>query len=132
MAEKNNSICDICGKGYYVCRSCKDSANLYPFKNFTDTAEHYKVFQVIRGYTFGIYTKEDAREKFKNIDLHDLESFRPHIKQIVKDILKEEKHIVDNVDGATTVKSTASRKRNYKVNKVEVDTIIENENAEIE
>ena len=30
---------------------------------------------------------DEAREKFKNIDLTDIESFMPHIKKIVKDII---------------------------------------------
>lgn len=113
MTEKNNATCSICGKPYYVCMSCKDSMNLHPFKSFTDTAEHYKVFQVVRGYNTGIYTKDEARVKFENVDLQDLESFRPHIKQIVKDILKEETTKVTTEEAV--VAAPVSRKRNYKV-----------------
>lgn len=133
MAEKNNATCGICGRGYYVCHSCKDSVKLHPFKNFTDTAEHYKVFQVVRGYSTGVYTKDEAKEKFQNVDLQDLEDYMPHIKQIIKDILKEEKHIVENIidepvkvaqtmDETVAVKPTYSRKRNYKVNNEVVET----------
>ena len=135
MAEKNNAVCDICGKGYYVCLSCSDAMRLHPYKSFTDTAEHFKVFQVVKGLLTGVYTKDEAKEKFKNIDLKDIDSFKPHIKDIIKDVLKEEKvvvkaakkvedvvvedvvevkveetEIVENV-----VKPTVSRKKNYRV-----------------
>ena len=123
MAERNNATCDICGKGYYMCLSCKDAIALHPFKRFTDTSEHYKVFQVVRGLSTGVYTKEEAREKLKNIDLSDLESFRPHIKRIIKNVLKEEKPIVEKV---------SSRKKNYKVNEVEVDEKIDSESEIVE
>lgn len=137
MTEKNNAVCSICGKEYYACLSCSDAMKLHPFKSFTDTAEHFKVFQVVRGLSTGVYTKDEAKEKLKNIDLTDIESFRPHIRDIIKDVLKEEKvvivvettekientvaedvaeikveetEIVENV-----VKPTVSRKRSYKV-----------------
>lgn len=140
MTEKNNAVCSICGKEYYACLSCSDAMKLHPFKSFTDTAEHFKVFQVVRGLSTGVYTKDEAKEKFKNIDLKDIESFRPHIKKIIKDVLKEDKaevvvetteeieHTVvkDVVEVKVeeteisevikdVVKPTVSRKRNYKV-----------------
>lgn len=135
MAEKHNATCKICGKSYYACMSCADTMKLHPFKSFTDTAEHFKVFQVVRGLSTGVYTKDEAKEKFKNIDLSDMESFRPHIKEIVKDVLKEEKVVVkateevedvvvEDVVEVTveeteivkdTVKPTMSRKKNYRV-----------------
>jgi uncharacterized CHY-type Zn-finger protein len=124
MAERNNATCSICGKDYYMCMSCKDTIELHPFKKFTDTAEHYKIFQVVRGFSTGVYTKDEAKEKFKNIDLRDIESFRPHIKKVIKDILKEEKPVIKHVE--TTVvkekpavemdeKMVMSRRKNYKV-----------------
>lgn len=126
MAEKNNATCSICGKEYYACLSCRDSVQLAPWKIHTDTSEHYKVFQIVRGYSTGVYTKDEAREKFKNIDLRDLESFRPHIKKIIKDVLKEEKQIVEKIEETKTVvaeektvkpvdRTTMPRKKNYKV-----------------
>ena len=92
MANKTNATCSICGNEYYMCLSCHDKINSW--KIYTDTAEHYKVFQVVRGFSNNVYTKDEAREKLKNINLVDLESFRPHIKEIVKNILKEDKQIV--------------------------------------
>lgn len=135
MAERNNAVCSICGKEYYACKSCADSMKLHPWKAFADTQECYKVFQVVRGFSTGVYTKEEANEKFQNVDLKDVDSFRPHIKKIVKDILKEDKVVVNTaekientiVEGVTEVKveeteiaenvveSIVPRKRKYKV-----------------
>lgn len=120
MAENNNATCKICGKSYYACMSCADSMKAHPWKVFTDTSEHYKVFQVVRGLSTGVYTKDAAKEKLKNIDLKDIESFRPHIKDIIKDVLKEEKVDVkedvveETMPDEVAVKLTTTRKRNYK------------------
>lgn len=89
--NKHNAICSICGTSYYKCLSCKDTMKLSPWKKHTDTSEHYKVFQVLRGYNTGVYTKEEAKLKLYNIDLSDLESYREHIKELIKEILKEDK-----------------------------------------
>ena len=121
MAEKKNATCKICGKPYYICMSCSDSMKAHPWKIFTDTSEHYKVFQVVRGLSTGVYTKDEAKEKFKNIDLKDIESFRPHIKDIIKDVLKEEEKVdVEKVATEEVAidevvkKTTVSRKKNYR------------------
>ena len=118
MENKNNSICSICGKEYYACLSCHDSMRINPWKVYTDTSEHYKVFQIVRGYNTGVYNKDEAKEKLNNVNLDDIESFRPHIKQIVKDILKEKKQIKKPVEAEAETemvvnKPVVSRKRNY-------------------
>lgn len=135
MAEKNNAVCDICGKEYYVCLSCSDAMKLHPFKSFTDTAEHFKVFQVVKGFLTGVYTKDEARERLQNVDLKDADSFKPHIKKILDDIFKEDKVVIDTTEKIEdaiaedvreikveeaeivedVVKPVVSRKRNYKV-----------------
>lgn len=90
MKKKNNAICSICGKSYHVCSSCKDVIKESPWKLHTDTPEHYKIYQVIHGLSTGVYTKEEAKLKFKNIDLSDLESFRENIKNIIEDVIGED------------------------------------------
>jgi hypothetical protein len=117
MAE-NNATCSICGKDYRMCISCADAMKASPWKMHTDTAEHYKVYQILHGLTVGVYTEDEAKSKFNNVDLSDLEDFRPHIKQRIKDILKKENPIeevkpFENVE--VVVKPVVSRKRNYKV-----------------
>lgn len=128
MAE-NNAVCSICGKEYYACLSCHDSIKVNPWKAFTDTSEHYKVFQIVRGLSTKVYTKEEARNKLKNVNLEDLDSYMPNIKKIIKDVIKEEKPVaktVENVENivesdvavdeqAVVEKPAYSRKRNNRV-----------------
>lgn len=91
MADKNNATCSICGKGYYKCLSCVDKLKLEPWKQYTDTSEHYKIFQVIHGYNTDVYTKEEAREKLRSIDMSDIDDLRENIKKTIKDIMREDK-----------------------------------------
>lgn len=120
MAERYNATCSICGKNYHKCLSCRDSMKLKPWIMFTDTAEHYKVFQAIRGYNIGIYNKDEFKSKLINIDLSDLESYEDSVKALIKDVLKEDEvvePIIVPIEDENTVvkKTTVSRKRNYKV-----------------
>lgn len=94
MAEKNNATCSICGNGYHVCYSCKDSMQLQPWKIHCCSADCYKAYQVVRGFSTGVYTKDEFKSKLKNIDLSNLENYREHIKAIIKDALKKEKPVV--------------------------------------
>ena len=127
MAEKNNAKCSICGRDYYMCLSCKDTMSAHPWKRFCDTSNHYQVFQVIRGYNTNVYTKDEARIKLKNINLEDIEDFKPNVKDMIKGILKEEKPVVKAVEKVeepieaevateemVVEKPVISRKRSYK------------------
>lgn len=134
MAE-NNATCSICGNGYHLCLSCRDSIQLAPYKVHCCSADCYKVFQVIRGFSTGVYAKEEFRSKLKNLDLSNLENYREHIKVLIKDALKEEKPVAKTVEKVKTVveavkpadteiaevkekmvdKPIVSRKRNYKI-----------------
>ena len=125
MAEKNNATCSICGNSYHKCLSCRDSMKLQPWKIYTDTAECYKVFQVVKGFSTGVYTKDEFKSKLKNIDLSNLENYREHIKSLIKDALKEDEVVADSIveDYVATEKEVSviekpiiSRKRNYKAN----------------
>lgn len=131
VAEKDNAVCSICGNPYHKCLSCRDSMKLQPWKMFTDTAEHYKVFQAVKGFSTGIYDKDEFKSKLKNIDLSDLENYKENIKVLIKNVLKEKtiKNTV-KIDEAVedvikiepvevkeeAVEKSISRKRNYKAN----------------
>ena len=120
MAE-NNALCSICGKGYYKCLSCKDSMSLSPWKIHTDTSEHYKVYQIIHGYSTGVYDKEEARLKLQMVDLSDLNSFRKHIKSLIKDILDDTDNKNDsdctnvNDEKDNALKNVKITRKKYKV-----------------
>jgi hypothetical protein len=139
MAE-NNATCSICGNGYHLCLSCRDAIQLAPYKVHCCSADCYKVFQVIRGFSTGVYTEEEFKSKLKNLDLSNLENYREHIKALIKNALKEKpttkivkenksveikvveveknavvKDVVNVEKTDDIVKPTVSRKRNYKV-----------------
>ena len=105
MAE-NNATCSICGNGYHLCLSCRDSIQLAPYKVHCCSADCYKVFQVIRGFSTGVYAKEEFKSKLKNLDLSNLENYREHIKALIKDALKEEKPVAKTVGKVKTVAET--------------------------
>lgn len=101
MAEKNNATCSICGKSYHTCLSCKDLITLSPWKIHTDTSEHYKIYQILHGYSTGVYSKDEAKSKLQMVDLSDLDSFREHIKSVIKDILKDTE--IENIDTSVDI-----------------------------
>lgn len=121
MSEQINAYCTICGNGYHMCLSCKDKMKMSPWKMYADSAEHYKIHQIIYGLSTKVYTEDEALLKLKNVDLSDLETFKPNIKAIIKGILEKEKIAEEVVEKAETEektiveKPTYSRKRNYKV-----------------
>ena len=124
MVEKNNAVCSICGSPYHLCLSCKDSMKLHPWKIHCCSSECYKTFQIVKGFNNKVYTKEEAKDKFKNVDLSNLENFVPHIKKIVKDILKEEKPMINKV--------VSLKKKTYQTNEVVVDEKIKDKIVECE
>ena len=111
MQEKNNSFCAICNKPYYLCLSCKDKIKLKPYKVHTDTAEHYKIFEVLRGYNLGLLSKERAKEMLEKVNLSDIETFKEKIKEKIDEIMKvetvTEKDIVEKI-----IKKTNKRTKN--------------------
>lgn len=87
MAESINAYCSVCGKGYYKCLSCRTMMQSQPWKQYTDTSEHYKIHQVVRGYVTDVYTKAEACERLQQIDLSDLAELRVEIREVINEIM---------------------------------------------
>lgn len=104
MAEKINATCAICGKGYHLCMSCKDMISMTPWKKHTDTSEHYKIYQIIHGYSTKVYTKAEARAKLKKVDLSDFDMLRDNIKSVITDIMDAD--VVAPVKKVTRTRNT--------------------------
>lgn len=121
MKEKANSKCAICGKDYYVCVSCKDFINLHPWKYHTDTAEHYKIFQILLGETNGIYTTAEAKKKLQNVDLSDKDSLRDSVRKNIDRIMsyKEDEVKTEKSVETKNVKDTkvSDKKNVFKISK---------------
>lgn len=105
MAYKNNARCAICDGEYYVCQSCKEFLRLEPWKIHTDTSECYKVFQIIHGYSTGIYDKAEAKEKLNNVDLSKLNTFKENIQSIINDIMAYTVEVPDTSKNAETTET---------------------------
>lgn len=123
MGSQNNAICDVCGKPYKLCLSCKDHLALQPWKVHTDTAEHYKVYQVLLGFNTGVYDIAEAKAKLQTIDLSDKDTYLTEIKEVIDKILAYEDKPVEVNEPVKEVKST-SKKTKKKANKtVRTETV---------
>lgn len=115
MTNKNNAICRICGQPYYLCTSCKDFQILYPWKLHTDTTEHYKIYQIIHGYSTGIYNKSEAKERLENVDLSDLKTLRENIQVIINEIIKSDNDKIETVQQEVENKNKTRLSRSKKM-----------------
>lgn len=138
MAEKINATCSICGKGYYKCLSCQSMMQSQSWKQYTDTSEHYKIFQVVRGFTTSMYTRDEAKERLQSIDLSDLNELRDNIQEIIKDILKDDKEsfmVNDSVEQQVPVMEqvveqpsyVGRKKKRYVSEQVNTDVAVDSE-----
>ena len=91
MAQELNATCDICGKKYYVCNSCKEVKSFTPWRTVTDTMQHYIIFLALSEYT-KTKDKEKAKEELSKCDLSELDTFNENIKSATKEIMKEKKN----------------------------------------
>lgn len=98
MVEKNNATCSICGKGYHMCLSCKDEMKSKPWKLHTCSSEHYKIFSIVKGYSFGVYNKSEAKKRLQKVDLSDFDSLRENIKNIINEIMEPSKKTKASVE----------------------------------
>lgn len=86
MAERINSYCTVCGKGYHLCISC-GSHKLTPWRAITDTSEHYKIHQILSAVTCGVYSEAEAKEKLMNVDLSDIGTYKKNVRDAINDII---------------------------------------------
>lgn len=92
MSQELNATCDICGKPYRVCNSCKEIKSFTPWRTVTDTMQHYLIFLALSEYT-KTKDKEKAKEELSKCDLSELDTFNENIKTVIKEIMAEEKNV---------------------------------------
>lgn len=109
MSKKTNATCSICGKEYTMCRSCDKNKPNMAWKLHCDCPEHYKIFQVIHGYTTGVYNDAEAAKKLERIDMSDFDELRDSIKETINKIRSVSKPKVKAAPKVkkTTVKETS-------------------------
>ena len=104
MAQELNATCDICGKKYHICSSCKEVKSFTPWRTVTDTMQHYIIFLALSEYT-KTKDKEKAKEELSKCDLSELDTFNENIKTAIKEIMAEGKEkIVETVSEETVEK----------------------------
>ena len=92
MSQELNATCDICGKKYHICSSCKEVKSFTPWRTVTDTMQHYLIFLALSEYT-KTKDKEKAKEELSKCDLSELDTFNENIKTVIKEIMAEEKNV---------------------------------------
>ena len=104
MSQELNATCDICGKKYHICSSCKEVKSFTPWRTVTDTMQHYLIFLALSEYT-KTKDKEKAKEELSKCDLSELDTFNENIKTAIKEIMAEGKEkIVETVSEETVEK----------------------------
>ena len=83
-----NAYCSICGRGYHICNSCKAQKSFRSWRTVVDTAEHYKIYLALHGYTL-TGNKEQAKSDLQHCDLSDLEQLKPDIQSAIREIMDE-------------------------------------------
>ena len=92
MSQELNATCDICGKKYHICSSCKEVKSFTPWRTVTDTIQHYLIFLALSEYT-KTKDKEKAKEELSKCDLSELDTFNENIKSVIKEIISVEKNV---------------------------------------
>ena len=101
MAQELNATCDICGKKYHICSSCKEVKSFTPWRTVTDTMQHYIIFLALSEYT-KTKDKEKAKEELSKCDLSELDTFNENIKTAIKEIMADGKEkVVETVSEET-------------------------------
>ena len=101
MAQDLHATCDICGKKYHVCNSCKEVKSFTPWRTVTDTMQHYLIFLALSEYT-KTKDKEKAKEELSKCDLSELDTFNENIKSAIKEIMADGKEkVVETVSEET-------------------------------
>ena len=101
MSQELNATCDICGKKYHICSSCKEVKSFTPWRTVTDTMQHYLIFLALSEYT-KTKDKEKAKEELSKCDLSELDTFNENIKSAIKEIMADGKEkVVETVSEET-------------------------------
>ena len=109
MSQELNATCDICGKKYHICSSCKEVKSFTPWRTVTDTMQHYLIFLALSEYT-KTKDKEKAKEELSKCDLSELDTFNENIKTAIKEIMEEGKEKIVETVSEETVKENVEIK----------------------
>lgn len=121
MSQELNATCDICGKRYHICNSCKEIKSFSPWRTVTDTYSHYLIFLALSEYT-KTKDKNKARECLSKCDLVDLDTFNENIKSAIKEIMEDGQKKVDiNITKNTHIKKNTKNNENGKMTNNDIE-----------
>lgn len=85
MSEYENAVCAVCGAGYRLCAACRNRKTIRSWRTITDSVECYKIYMILRDYTAGVITRENARRMLEDCALPSV--MQGHIEAVVKEIM---------------------------------------------
>lgn len=104
MNKQLNATCSVCGKKYHMCSDCSEVKSFTPWRTVACSTECYKIYLVLSNFNNGFINKAETKEQLSNCNLSNLDLFESNIKELINNILKEEKP-------KTATKSNANAKR---------------------
>ncbi len=105
MNNSDMATCIICGKQYKTCLSCKDQDVIKPWRNITDSVEHYKIFLVISQYNNGYIKKDVAKKQLESIKYN-----KNDLRISVQDKIEEIMSSMETSKKAVITKNNATKK----------------------
>ncbi len=111
MAQANR-ICKTCGKQYFFCSNCEKSLNSPQWMLMWHDLNCKRVFEIASDYAQGRLTKNEAKKELDKCDLTVFYTFKENIRNILEDIMTEEKVLEPQVQRETnTTKKNRSNSR---------------------
>lgn len=113
MAQANR-ICKTCGKEYFFCSHCEKSLNSPQWMLMWHDENCKSVYEIASDYAQGRISKKDAKERLAKCDLKVLYTFNENIRNILEDIMAEEKVLepqVQKTDNPKKGRNQGRRKR---------------------
>ncbi len=89
MSKEINHWCVVCGKGYHACDACNKAPGFTPWRSLTDSAEHFKIFMILKNYNNGLLAGSEARQQLSALDLSGKDSFNESSRKVLADIFGE-------------------------------------------
>jgi len=60
------------------------------WRSIVDTAEHYKIYMILRDYNNDYMDKQAAKKQLQKLDISDLDMFLTDIKSKILEIMSED------------------------------------------
>lgn len=110
MAQANR-ICKTCGKEYFFCSHCEKSLNSPQWMLMWHDENCKTVYEIASDYAQGRISKKDAKERLAKCDLKVLYTFNENIRNILEDIMTEEKVLEPQVQKTVAPKKSRNQGR---------------------